>query len=207
MAPVLYLHIGAPKAGSSTIQRFLRANEAGLAARLDGLKGRLEAEIEAAAPRAVFLSHESLFDRVGEPEEMERLRALLAPMFERIAVLAYLRRQDAAAVSRHAMALRNGAAEGFSATPDIAAMRTPWYDYLPILRMWKTAFAPDRLQVRRFGPAYFEGGELVADLGAALGLEVAGLEPIEPQNRAGDVRRLEFLHLLEARIGENDDPI
>ena len=39
---------------------------------------------------------------------MARLHALLAPLFDSVRVLVYLRRQDEAAVSHHSTALRAG---------------------------------------------------------------------------------------------------
>ena len=138
---------------------------------LQDFKDSLEAEIAAlpASIHTVVLSSEqcSLFLRT--PAQIEALHAMLAPWFETIQVVIYLRRQDAHAASLYGQMLRRG----MIAAPilsEIAAELNGLYDYETLLQDWGKAFGPGTVTPRIFERASLPNGDVVEDFRALCGI-------------------------------------
>lgn len=245
-ADAAYVHIGFPKCGSTSIQRFLavnheslrhegwlyalaagRPNSVNLGAmamgegRVDRVRARLGlsdadaqtafrerfraelvAEVAEGAPHSLVFSHETLSARLKAPE-IERLRDFLAEFAERVAIVAYVRRQDELPMSLYSTAVLGGSGEPFAFPSREDAPH--WFDYHRVLGAWSEVFGPSSLIVRRFGSSYFQDGDLLADFTAAIALP-SGLERTARLNLGFDVERLEFVRLLNRATDGQTDP-
>lgn len=193
--PRLFLHIGHPKTGTTSIQTFLLANrqtlrglgilypETGIhdsAHRLlspayyaaAGLENeaplqmtRLLAEIEAAACPVIVLSFEGFCG--DNPACFTALR----DRFD-TTVIYYVRRQDHIAQSRYAQHVRSFLMQEIR--PPALAIRQKGFlpDYLRVLRLYEAVFGRERLAVRVFERDALVGRDLIADF-----LHVTGIAP------------------------------
>jgi hypothetical protein len=160
----------------------------------------------AAAPqpaRRVIISSEHLQSRLSRPGEIERLHALLAPLFDRITVLVYLRDPLETAVSLYSTAVKNGEDQPGPRPPD-----HPYYhnvvNHARTLQRWGAVFGQAALHPRLFGPAEFQGGGLLADFAVAACLPDAppGAPYIlpGPQNEALSALGTELLRRVNRRL-------
>ena len=116
----------------------------------------------------VIYSSEHLQSRLVAASEIRRVGRLLRPMYDRIEVVVYLRRQDRYAMSAHGTSVRAGELRPF----DFSTVHGggPYYDYLALLQKWAAVFGDEAMTVRVFEPARLVGGDVVADF-----VELAGL--------------------------------
>jgi len=127
----------------------------------------------------VVLSDEQCSLHLRTTAQITPLHAWLAPHFETIQIVVYLRRQDALAASLYAQILRHGIADPPSlemARGELAFL----FDYAALLQNWRDVFGPDALVPRIFEPDSFPGGDVVHDFFAAC-----GLDPALAEQRAG----------------------
>lgn len=208
----LLIHIGAGKCGSSAIQWFLARNQAKLRARGYLLPGpRLEPnqpsagqqvwyfneclqapDQQGAAVRARLLE---LAQQDGAPTIVLSAENLLSarqapglfqPLGEQfdIRILGYIRRQDDYLLSFWQQ-------WGFKQAPDFWAwlvnMLQPGRpgDWLADLEPWARAFGDTAICLRRFGQAYFLGGDLLHDFCAAANIDTTDLELMQPPQNLG----------------------
>jgi hypothetical protein len=226
---MLFLHIGFHKAGSTTLQTFLRDNASALAAAgvdypeigrdpdaiahhalARGLKKRREApegleamwrELAALADRgrAVVVSSEGL-----EPADPEPLRGWLAGA--PVKVVAYVRDLPSRLVSIYAQSIKRGNStldfDAFTVR-ELALDRTP---SAPKLKAWAEVFGPGNVRVRSVDGSTLAGGDVVSDFLDAVGLgpdAVARLGLGQPVSRnvSPGWKTLEVLRALNAEGG------
>jgi hypothetical protein len=168
----------------------------------EALRTRLEAdlatEVEANPGKVFLFSNEHCHSRLYAPEEVERLRALLARHFDRVDVLVYLRRQDELAVSLYSTLLKAGTSgrellvrRPVPSLPVGSPEQTLYYDYEALLARWGAAFGAERLIVRRF-PQDLVARSIIDDV-----CHVAGLPtPEHRPERANESLRPEFQEYL-----------
>ncbi|MET0427742.1 MAG: hypothetical protein ABW026_04515, partial [Microvirga sp.] len=152
---------------------------------------RFDAELAAIPPHVhtVIASSEHFHSRMVHDDEVEALRALLAPRFARTRVLTYLRRQVDAAVSSYTTFLISGGSGSMLdfvdrfCTPD-----NPYFDYERYLARWERAFARESVTVRIFEPDAFANGNLIDDFFLQIdpALVQAIDRNIEPRNESLD---------------------
>lgn len=139
------------------------------------LERELAQEIEALPDQVqtVVFSNEHCHSRLVTPATVGRLHDLLAPHFDRLEVIVYLRRQDELAISRYSTALRTGNVSGeiFPARPD--GRSWTYFDYAGMLDRWVQVFGRDAVRPRLFGREHFRDGDLILDFLDACG--IAGL--------------------------------
>lgn len=157
----------------------------------------LRAELEAlpATITTVVFSNEHLsgLHRVSEVEE---LRDLLAPYFEKIDIIVYLRRQDQRIISDYTQKVRDGHAERL----DLQDYKpSEGLDLLAFLDKWAGVFGADALKPRVFSREAFTNGDLIEDF-----MEAAGIEPdqgfLKPQIENAGLSH-EAIHFLRAFNG------
>lgn len=168
----------------------------------EALRTRLEADLAAevdANPGKIFLfSNEHCHSRLYAPEEVERLRALLARFFGQVDVLVYLRRQDELAVSLYSTLLKAGTSgrellvrRPVPGLPGDAPEQALYYDYEALIARWSAGFGADRMIVRRF-PQDLVAGSILDDLCHVVGLPAPETRP----ERANESLRPEFQEYL-----------
>ena len=187
------------------------------------IRDRLAAEL-AAVPETVhtvIFSSEHCHSRLVYPSHVERLQALLAPYFETISVLVYLRRQDEMASSSYSTRLRAGewnvdllpkfpppalkVEEGEEYNP------SQYFNFKPMLDFYARFFGKANVVPRIYERAALAGGDVLTDFLAFCGLPPAlaeNIENMEIANRALVAQGQDFLEAMNAfygRAGRQDE--
>lgn len=208
----LWLHIGSHKTGTSSLQRNLRRakNQGQLgdlaylhpqghyqanpiveiegegAEMLPVLRHDLIEELITRNKKDAVLSTEMLF-WLDDPALVQALADQLRKRFGDIRIVAYLRRQDALALSHRKQVVMGTAAVQFygcqiSALPRYEPHMHRYFDYDRKLAMWESVFGRDALILRRFEPAALVGADTVTDFFHLIGVEL--VERVEDVNQA-----------------------
>jgi hypothetical protein len=112
------------------------------------------------------VSSEHLQSRLFSVAEVSNLARFLRPLFGKIDVICYLRRQDQMAVSRYSQALRAGHVLG---APVPRADRIfqghlpPYFDYKSLLDRWSTAFGQSSVHPSIYSSSQLVEGNVVLD--------------------------------------------
>ncbi|MEH6590798.1 MAG: hypothetical protein V7746_11095 [Halioglobus sp.] len=124
--------------------------------------GKLPAHVH-----TVILSSEYFQSRLSQRENVQNLQDMLAPVFEDVRILCYLRRQDEVAVSRYSTKLRAG-----FANPDILTLgdQGTFYDYLSLVKRWARVFGWDAFECAVFDRAALYQGDLLQDFARRVGI-------------------------------------
>lgn len=172
------------------------------------LSEKIAEQIADAPPgvHTMLMSSENLTGNMRQPG-IQGLRALLAPHFDEIRVLVYLRRPDDAILSMYAEFMRKGFSnERFDAFVERAldpAKGPPFLHYRRQLQEWEKVFGRPAITPRLFDRAELAGGDVLADFLTQVLGEVPDLEGFIPSARdnpslAAPV--LEFLRMLQPAI-------
>ena len=192
----LILHIGAHKTGTSAIQVYLRRNQAKLQARGWQIllppkpQGRpanwnflfridpgpvfrlhssalqtMQAQIDKNS-RNVILSAEDLF--FLEPPEIHEFAKSIASRFDRIHLVAYLRRQDRMAISHWQQAAQTAQSAALFGNPtgpllELSDAAAAYLDYSARLEAWIAACTPQKVSCRVYDRARLADGDAVTD--------------------------------------------
>ncbi|MFZ5617501.1 MAG: hypothetical protein ACOZAA_09310 [Pseudomonadota bacterium] len=168
------------------------AKRAEIAAALNAELAGLPSEIS-----AVVFSNEHLSGLNTEPE-IESLRDLLAPHFDEIKIVVYLRRQDQRIVSDYTQKVRDGYTKPLDPlTYQPAESR----DYRAFLEKWAKVFGEDAIAPRIFSRARFVDGDLIDDFLAAIGApaDPAYVRP-EMENLGLSHEAIEFLRAFNEYV-------
>lgn len=159
----------------------------------------LIAEFKAGAYRTVVISGEHLSSRLLDDEEVQWLKDLFAPHFERIRIVVYIRRQDDFLLSTYSTAVKSGAT---------AKLQMPSekniefrYNHWILLSRWARIFGRENVVCRKYEKSAFKSGDVVEDFLSATGLD-AGAHLTRPENvnESLDAETLEFLRLFNHHI-------
>lgn len=233
----LILHIGSHKTGTSSIQHVLRGSRNALerqgvayllpddrtarnASSLVKVSGEREAFsarfaddkadrlLQPRAPRNI-VSAEGFF-WFSDPEEVGRFAALARARFERITVLAYLRRQDRLAVSHRNQVRKAAQALQFyglraDPLPEYRPYLHRYFDYAAkLLDLWGGAFGRDNVVAVPFERAVLTDGDVVADFAARTGIALACDGPVIRNASSSGLARM-FVDLKLAELGLSPD--
>lgn len=153
---------------------------------------------EAGLPRVV-ISSEHLQSRLHQDSELERLRDLLAELFDEIRICVYLRAPLATAVSLYSTAVKYG-----SASPAMPGPKNPYFrnviDHKKTLQRWARVFGREALTVRLFGRQEFVGGDLIEDFASVCDLPLNGLRRPERENESLSALGIALLSRINAHI-------
>ena len=155
----------------------------------------LENEIAASGASTLALSNERLATRLLRPTEIARIKGLCDRFAQKTRVIVYLRNQPDFLVSRYTNVIWEGGTRDF----DFRG-RTAIADYGLLLDRWGHAFGKENLFVRRFEPADFPDGDLIADFTRSVGLDARGLPTPPRTNPSLDAKSLAFLRGLNRRL-------
>jgi hypothetical protein len=240
----LFLHIGSPKTGTSSIQIFLKSNHKllhgkgilhpltfGSKSHLvlpDLVKGltpegdmedrpesrdelanevglRLRQELQDGDYNKIVFSSEFLW-RLAEVQQLEFLRAFLERFFQKIFIVAYIRRQDEFVSSAWSTAVKGGATRPFSPEVLMQAVQRK-VNYWKVLSLWAEVFGRENMIVRKYERPSLKNGDVVEDFLDAVRIDPGmGFKKSPPRNESLDANALEFLRLLNGHIGRNDRP-
>jgi hypothetical protein len=212
--PVIYLHIGRNKAGSTTLQDFFLAHRAELERggvryalfghlkdSVPGIIGfgqsdELAAHARAHPDKAMLVSNEFMF---GWPREYtDAMVAGLKGLDVR--VIAYIRPYDSWLCSSYAQDVRNGESRrDFDAYFDWLRPRVSAWPYL---EAWGEGLGWNKIRVRAIDPRGGASGDLVADCLTAMGLDPGLGRAIPPSNQAPHWATVELLRALIDRNRE-----
>lgn len=165
----------------------------------DETRAALAAEVAAHPGARVVLSNEHCSSRLQTTAEVERLVTwLVDALAADVHVHVYLRRQDRLVESRHSTAVRAGVASRLSFTAGDELVH--WMQYDRLLDLWAGVVGADHVHPRRFERARLVGGDVVADLAAALDLPLERLVRRAETNRALDASTQHLAERLTERV-------
>lgn len=250
--PKLFLHIGAEKTGTTSIQRALNKNRKALRAQglmVAGKLGRenhkmlvayalplgskdialrsqgvaddkkayadycrqietaVQQEVKSCDVEAYCISSED-FHRLQDKQDLEKLAALLTPLFDEIEIVFFVRRQDRLATSRFNTMVQFGYGRAFSFAQILKENRQLYYDYAALLERYQGAFPGARITVVPYGQETQNADKSSVQLFA----EVVGKTIEEPKQRFNvsyDTVDLRLIQILWANrdMREELDPI
>ena len=155
-----------------------------------------------------ILSSENLTGNLFDAEGIARLHDMLAPLFDEIEIVVYVRRQDDAILSMYAEHMRQGFSNApFDAFVDRccgAGSPVLYLYYRRELLKWIEVWGRGALTVRLFESSAFAGGDILSDfLGVALGrsdLDLSDFVRSDVDNRSRSAPVLEALRRLQPAI-------
>ncbi|MEJ0048249.1 MAG: hypothetical protein WDN04_20585 [Rhodospirillales bacterium] len=164
----------------------------------DSFIERLQREIDASQCDTILLSNEHLSSRANRPENVVRIVQALRGIAEDIRVLIYLRPQYELVLSGYSTAVKSGRL----APIDTGKTETNHnYNYDRMLSYWEGGVGIENIIVRRFLKQYFEGGSLITDFFAALGIPMPADLVIPPnRNSRLDAETVEFLRYANRSV-------
>lgn len=140
----------------------------------------------AARSSSLFLiSSEHFHSRLLTDAEVKDFHTFLAPLFDDIQVICYLRRQDRMALSRYSQALR----AGFTPESPLPVLkRKPhipaYFNFQALLRRWAQPFGKKNVMPRIYSKSELVEGDVVQDFIRSVGLPVKNAGTIRVENRA-----------------------
>lgn len=205
----VFIHIGMPKTGSSSIQRTLKENlqlilkhDVSCTYGSDCLydlaldDGARVPEIPPDCRTAIF-SDERLFHRVSNEVEARRIIDAMQRYSSDIRVICYIRREDEVFVSSYFTLLLRGSTAKMEDRP-----LKPVLIYQR-LQAWASVLGRDRIILRRFGPDYLPQG-VVADFLSHVGLDSIGIREAARANVSPRTDVLEMIRQINGICPEPD---
>jgi hypothetical protein len=158
-----------------------------------------KAELGARPWKTVVMSGEHCSSQLGEDAEVRWLKDWLAPLFDTIRIVIYLRRQDDFLLSLYSTAVKSGATHSIRVPADKALKAR--YDHWGLLERWAHVFGREAMICRRFERARLKNGDIVDDFLDAAGID-PGLDFERPEdvNESMDAETLEFLRLFNQHV-------
>ncbi|WP_373050774.1 hypothetical protein [Thalassovita aquimarina] len=156
----------------------------------------------------MVMSSENLTGNMYHPDEIARLKEMLAPHFEDIKIVVYVRRQDDAILSMYGEYMRRGfSAARFRDFVDVClGPRSPtsYLYYRGQLSKWIEVWGRENIIVRRFAPGAFINGDILSDFMAIVQgsrePDMDGFEISTDDNRGLSAPALEFLRQLQPHV-------
>lgn len=184
----------------------------------DELSEHIRRQIET-APRGIdtmLMSSENLTGNLIGAPGVQSLHEMLAPLFDEIRVIVYLRRQDDAILSMYGEFMRRGFSDDtFDAFMTRAlgkATPTPYLYYKRVLDMWIDAFGREAISVRLFGSDWLRDGDILTDFMTELTQadappDFTGLNRTAFDNVGLSAPALEFLRRMYSFIPNRKDKV
>lgn len=167
----------------------------------------------------MIYSTENLTGNLRSPEGVEQLREMLAPLFDTVEIVVYIRRQDDAILSMYGEFMRRG----FSEAPFSRFMENclsekspvPYIFYRRELEKWIKVWGRETITVRVFDRKEFIGGQILTDfMSVVLGrtdFDMSDFQASPADNRGLSAPVLEALRRLQPSIpfmkGDRPNPV
>ncbi len=193
----LYIHIGAKKTGSTTLQAVLKGNQKmladhgyfvskaagaiedkafsgfylGEADRLPAMQAWLAecAEAMQAGCKAAIITAESLSDL--RLEEIQKLHDDLVPRFDGIEIIYYIRRQDLMAVSHFSTSLKGGGVTKALMSTQMGARGRRGFNFDRVAEDWEAVFGASSMCLRKYADPGQKGWDIVEDFCTLIGID------------------------------------
>ncbi|KAA9005089.1 hypothetical protein [Histidinibacterium aquaticum] len=161
---------------------------------------RIDADIETTdCPRCLF-SCEMLGWPYRRRRSIQAYHDFFSERFDEVEYIIYLRPQDSWMLSSYSQNLKNGGTDTMA--EHLARFEPPDYD--AFVRRLESVVGPERLQVRLFDRARFEGGDFLTDFSHAADLEGLTVSEEERRNEkltAVEAARMRRVNEIAARLG------
>lgn len=149
------------------------------------------------------------FSYLFDPDPIAHWKEALAPHFQTIRIISYLRRQDTLAVSHH----QEGATPqhkpaiklyGYSPTalPEPNDLQDRYMDYATRIGHWADVFGDAAVRLRVYDRAMLKGGDAVADFLDLLGIADTGFDFTDEQNVSMGFYQAKIGHILNEVIDQ-----
>lgn len=161
---------------------------------------KLQAEIQSSPNCTFIFSNEHCHSRLTESTEIARLHGLLAPLFDSMLVVVYLRRQDELAVSKYSTVLKEGGTKKDIIDPLMAS--DPYYDYSALLSRWAGVFGKDNLSVNLFEKGSLCGDSILEDFCKKTGVPLLDRSD-NRKNESLTPQYQEFLRKMNEKLPTN----
>jgi hypothetical protein len=156
----------------------------------------------AARAGKVVLSGEHCSSRLVTEPEIARLHGMLAPLFDAITVVLYVRRQDEVLSSHYSTLMKTGYTHEIRMPPEEEIVSH--YDYFSMAERWAAIFGRESMVVRRYDRRWLRNGDAVDDFCAVVGIdapsEASGYERPPRLNQSLDATACEFLRMFNAHL-------
>lgn len=164
------------------------------------LKHDLTQEVEHTSNVDTYvMSSEHCSSRLLDPYEVQRLHDLLAPLFDDIKIVIYLRRQDDFLLSSYSTDVKFGKTEACTVPPEEVAQDR--YSYDRLLSRWSDVFGPSALIVKLYDRSKLKQGDILEDfLETVAPGRSQGLERPENANISLDAETLEWLRQFNKHV-------
>lgn len=129
-------------------------------------------------------------------EEVKALHNRLAPLFEEVRVLVYLRDPVDYAVSMYDTALKIGSPNMRPAAPALGGPT----DYARILQAWSEVFGKEHMNVRLFDRSELVGGDILQDFAHTAEIETEGFASVDVKNPSLGILGQELLLQINRRL-------
>lgn len=138
----------------------------GKKAYLSGFPENLKTEIDTLSEHAdtMIITSEHMHSRLTTKDSIERLKALLDPLFSDIQIICYVREQSALLKSLYSTAMKVGHTTDFDMFAKECTPKSLRYNYHLSLSRWADVFGQRAITVRLFDRSTFVDGDIRNDL-------------------------------------------
>jgi hypothetical protein len=189
------------------VQREDSANERSVGNRLAKFRTNLAEEMAALPDNVnrVIFSDERLSLLLKKTSEIEAVKKLLSPYFDKFTIVVYLRSQDSYLGSRYSELLRAGTLSG----PDNEVATEPrlrHHDYRALIDRWAEVFGEDSIKPRLYERGTNRAFDSVADFLSVCGLDidVSADDPARSRNQSMSFAGQQILLRVGALIAKGN---
>jgi len=122
----------------------------------------------------VILSGEHLSSSISTSGEVAHVHAILAPLFNNIRVICYLRDQVSLYAASYTQSLKSGQATGFGDPVAACNPTAPFFNHALMLQNWAESFGKSALDIRLFLRGEWLSGDLIDDFLKDIDPDLAG---------------------------------
>ncbi len=210
--PRLILHIGQPKAGSSTIQKYIRKKREKYKSRynidvmsdfgedllyiLSGSKPAIDQKYGVSPPNVVVTSSELLWSKLKNENSLRIIKDFLFARFRKVQIILYLRRQDEIFVSGYYTRAIKNITNSF---PDFEFSKPKSFDFYKKIEMWDSVFGRDSLTLRPYAPGRLLADDIIQDFCWAAKIPYIHTY-FAGANISPAVETIEFIRMLFAEL-------
>jgi hypothetical protein len=167
------------------------------------LRADMDAELKDARYPKTIMSGEHCSSRLLDDREVERLKGMLTPYFDRIRIIVYIRRQDDFLLSTYSTTIKVGGTRQLG-IPAARRMENR-YDHWELLSRWARVFGRENIICRKYDKQTLKGESVVTDFLDAAGIEAnLPFDQPEMRNESFDAYTLEFLRLFNRHVPRFD---